>query len=119
MCSIWNYDYLIHVGANRGVPNELMRNNNAALIDPRLLPDRDDAVQRFESFGGHLTLFSPFGYDPLEDRPDLISQRETEFYRRYPDFGPFFYTVVNGDYLLFHQGLLFLIDISKCLESCL
>lgn len=94
-----------------------MRNNNATLIDPRLLPERDDAVQHFESFGGHLTQFSPFGHDPLEDRADLVDQRETEFYGRYPDFGPFFYTVVNSDYLLFCQGLMALIDISKRLET--
>ena len=43
----------------------------------------------------------------------LIAQRESEFHRRYPDFGNFFHTVVNGDYSLFREGLLHLITISN------
>ena len=95
----------------------MRRNNHAVPIDPRLLPERDDAIQQFESFGGHLTLFSPFGRDPLEGRMDLTNRREAEFQGRYPDFGSFFYTVVNSDYSLFRQGLMYLIDISKHLET--
>ena len=49
----------------------MKRNNHAAAIDPHLLPDPDDAVQRFESFGGHLTTFSCFGHDPLCNGVDL------------------------------------------------
>ncbi len=44
-------------------------------------------------------------------------EREEEFHRRYPDFSPFFRTVVNDDYSLFREGLLFLIDVSNRLES--
>ena len=62
-----------------------------------------------------LTLFSAFGRDPLEDREDLIKARE-DFFRKYPDFGCFCYTVVNNDYSLFREGLLFFIDVSKRLE---
>ena len=105
-------------GAHCGIPNELMRRNSQVVpVDPHLLPDPDVAIQEFESFGGNLTLFSPFGRDPLQERLDLVTQRETEFHRHYPDFGPFFYTVVNGDYSLFRDGLLYLIDITQQLQT--
>ena len=56
----------VHVGIHRGIPNELMeKNNQAAQINPQLLPSPDVAVQQYESSGSHLTLFSPFGNDPL------------------------------------------------------
>ena len=112
--------HFLLVGAHRGIPNELMwQNSQAVPVDPHLLPEPDVAVQEFESFGGNLTLFSPFSCDPLQGRPDLVTQRETQFHGRYPDFGPFFYTVVNGDYSLFRDGLLYLIDITKQLETYL
>lgn len=105
-------------GPRRGVPNELMqRDNQAVQIEPRFVPEPSDAVEQFESLGGHLTLFSPFGDDPLKDRADLISQRETEYFAHYPDFGPIFHGVVNGDHNPFRCGLLFLIQLSKRLES--
>ena len=42
----------------------------------------------------------------------MQQEREVQFYRQYPDFGPFFYNVVNGDYTLFREGLLFFLDIN-------
>ena len=100
-----------------GSPDDSMRRNNqAARITPSLLPEPEDAVQQYEASGGHLTIFSSFGEDPLRDRLDLVNQREAEFLKKYPDFGGFFYHVVNGDHSLFREGLLFLIDISKHLE---
>ena len=109
--------FLLFPGGRRGVPNQLMHRNNQVMpLDPALVPEPEDAVQQFEAHGGHLTLFSAFGRDPLEDREDLIKAREEDFYRKYPDFGCFFYTVVNNDYALFREGLLFFIDVSKRLE---
>ena len=74
-------------------------------LDPVLVPEPLDAVQQFEVHGGHLTLFSAFGRNPLEDREDLIKAKE-DFYKKYPDFDCFFYTVVNNDYSLFCDSLL-------------
>ena len=66
---------VVYIGAHRGVPDELMRRNSLTVpIDPRLLPEPDDAVEQFESFGGNLTRFSPFGRDPLVGRPDLAAR---------------------------------------------
>lgn len=67
----------------------------------------------FQTQGGHVTVFSPFGRDPLENYPDLIAEREAKFNEHYTDFAPFFYTVVNGDNSLFRTGLLQFIEISK------
>ena len=92
-------------------------NSQAVPVDRRLLPEPDDAVQQFESFGGHLILYSTIGQDPLRDRADLISQRDSDFHAHYPDFGLFFYTVVNGDYSVFRNGLLFLIHTSQQLQA--
>ena len=59
-------------GCRQGVPNQLMhRNNQVMLLDPALVPEPEDAVQQFEAHGGHLTLFSAFGQDPLEDKGGL------------------------------------------------
>ena len=54
-------------------------------LDPALIPEPQNAVQQFEAHGGHLTLFSAFGRDPLEDREDLIKAREltTIFHKSY------------------------------------
>ena len=95
----------------------MRRRDQTVQIDARLLPEPDAAVQSFEAHGGHITVFSPFGRDPLADRPDLIGQREIKFLERYPDFAPFFYSVVNCDYSLFHAGLLFFIELSKHIEA--
>ncbi len=105
-------------GHERGIPDELMkRKNHAMSIDLQLLPQTGDAVGQFESHGGTLTTFSEFGHDPLSERSDLIQQRETKFHERYTDFGPFFYSSVNGDNSIFRLGLLYFIEISTQLLS--
>ena len=90
----------------------MKKNNHAARIDTHMLPPTTDAVQEYESHGGHLTVFKAFGHDPLDERADLIGQRETQFQEQYPDFGPFFHAIVNGDNSVFRTGLLRLIEIS-------
>lgn len=102
----------------RGVPNILMRSNNHAQhVDEAAIYSPETAVQAFQSAGGHLTIFSEFGEDPLSQHAELVAQREAEFQQRYSDFSQFFYTVVNNDYSLFKEGLLFLIELSKGLQS--
>lgn len=108
----------MYVGRNRGIPDELMRQNNHAMcIDTQSLLPTSDAVYQFESHGGHLTIFNEFGCDPLKDRDDLCSQRELEFQTRYPDFEQFFHTTVNGINSTFRLGLIFFIEVSKGLLS--
>ena len=95
----------------------MISNNHAVQIDSCLLPDVESAVQDFEENGRHLTIFNSFGEDPLQRNSFLIAQRASEFHRQYPDFGNFFHTEVNGDYSLFHEGLLYLITISNSLVT--
>lgn len=94
----------------------MRRNNQLVPLDPTLVPEPEDILQQFEAHGGQITHFSPFGQDPLQEREDLISLREQEFHTRYPDFSCFFSTVVNDNFSLFSDGLLFFIDVSKRLE---
>ena len=111
---------LLIIGHNRGIPNRLMASNNqAAPIPESIIPEPDEAVALFESRGGNLTLFSLFGHDPLTVFPELMEEREQRFLQRYPaaDFGPFFYTVANGDNSLFREGLLYFIHLSQQLQS--
>ena len=88
-------------------------------VPVNVIPEANDAVQLMESKGSHLTRFSCFGSDPLVLRNDLVQQRHDTFFSRYPDISPFFHTVVNGDYSLFCDGLLYFIQTSKDLVSFL
>ena len=94
-----------------------LENNHTVQIDHTLIPDFESAVAEFEGTGGQLTVLSSFGEDPLQRNPNLVAQKEAEFYGRYPDFSQFFHNAVNGDYFLFREGILFLINISKTLET--
>ena len=69
------------------------------------------------SLGRHITTFSSFGEDPLRSNPQLVAQREAEFFAHYADFNNIFHTAVNGNFSLFCEGVLFLIDLSKRLEA--
>lgn len=116
----FRHSVLFHLGRSRGrgVPNRLMDGNNQAkLIDGSLIVESTVAVNQFEGLGGRITSFSPFGEDPLRNNAQLVTQREAEFHERYPDFSNFFYTVVNGDCSLFREGILFIIDVSKRLQT--
>lgn len=107
-----------HTGPRRGIPNVLMHQNDQTVkVDPSLVPTVEDALQMFESNGGHITRFSEFGRDPLAHYPQLIQQRESSFLQFYPDFGPLFHTGVNGNTSLFKAALLCFIHVSKQLES--
>ena len=97
----------------------MMENNQAIQIDSRLLPDTDSAVEEYETRGGQFTTFNCFGEDPLQSSPTLVARREADFYASFPDFSPIFHNVVNGDFYLFREGLLFLIGISKQFENML
>ena len=73
---------LYHVGArpgcpSRGTPNQLMSSNNqVARIDPQIIPSVEDAIRQYNAAGGHITNFSVFGEDPLQNNASLIQQRE-------------------------------------------
>ena len=110
--------YFLDPGTHHRVPIYTMLDDKKAVkIDPRLIPDQETAVREFEAHGGQLTMFSSFGEDPLQGNPSLVAQREAEFHGRYSDFSQFFYTVVNGDYYLFREGIIYFISISRHLST--
>lgn len=92
-----------------------MENNQTVAVPPHLIKEPVEVLEDYESIGGSITVFSPFGNDPLSSRPNLISRRDEVFYELYPTFDSIFYTVVNGDFTLFREGLLLLITISNAL----
>ena len=73
----------------------------------------EDAVQAFERMGGNLTLFSPFGADPLVDRADLVAAREEEFTRQVPDFRDVFHSLVNGNDHPFRDGFKLFLELTQ------
>ena len=111
-------DDALTLGEHRGVPNVLMSNNNqAAQLDPSIIPTPDDALQQFQDCGGDITVLNSFGHDPLELRPDLITEREDLFFQQNPTFDEIFHSAVNGNDLPFKTSLLDFITISKQLEA--
>lgn len=69
-----------------------------------------------ESLGSHLTHISPFGQDPLKGHGHLCRKRDERFKARFPNYEEFFHSVVNSDFTLFCQGLLYTVEITRHLE---
>jgi len=46
-------------------------NNQVARLNTTDIPNPNEALQEFQSYGGHITTFNAFGYDPLSQRPNL------------------------------------------------
>ena len=93
------------------------QNNQVGELNGTDIPTPNEAIQQFQNHGGHITTFNSFGHDPLSQRPDLMIEREEQFYHHYPRFDDIFHTTVNGDYSLFRSGILCIINISKQLEA--
>ena len=101
---------LCYIG--KGIPNEKMRENNRiAKIIPSIVPSPEEAVSRFHSMGGELTLFSAFGEDPLTE--SLAAIRQEEFLRNFPDLRLIFSGAVNGNEHLFRDGLQYILSVTK------
>ena len=93
------------------------QNNQVGQLNDTDIPTPNEALQEFQSYGGHITTFNTFGHDPLGQRPDLMTEREERFYQQFPQFDEIFHTTVNGDYSLIRSGILCVIGISKQLEA--
>ena len=106
----------LHTG--KGVPNRLaLVNNHAQPVSSQVIPSVDDAIQQFEAMGGHLTLFSPFGKDLLVDHPELVAERERQYYCAYPDFATIFHDISNGRTQLFEGGLQLFLQLTEQLAQ--
>ena len=114
LCHILLCDLI--TGPRGGVPNDKIQ-DGATRIQNSEIPSATAALREYEACGGNLTVFNSYGIDQLKDRQDLIEERERLFRVRYPDFGVFFHSVVNGNNVLFRGGLLYLIRISNVLSK--
>ncbi len=90
-------------------------NNHVAPIDEAQIPLEEEAVRLFEEDGGTLTLWSPFGVDPLAHSSTLIAQREAEFHRNIPDISVAFHKLVNGDTSIFCRAIQSFVHITESL----
>ena len=85
-------------------------------INEDLIPSTEAAVQRYESFGGNLTLSSTFGIDPLHDEHTIL-EREAYYTANAPDFPTIFHHLVNGHDTHFRNGLKCFIVTTKRLTN--
>lgn len=69
----------------------MSNNDQVAQLNPSVIPSPDDALQQFESCGGEITVFNAFGQDPLELRPDLITEQEELFHQQHSSFAEIFH----------------------------
>lgn len=96
------------------MPNRLSRKKDfTRKLRSSDIPSTDDAFQQFSSMGGRLTIFSPFGIDPLEENPNLTAQRDAQFSSSVPSFAIIFHAIVNGDDGLFQDGLKMFIQLTE------
>ena len=102
----------------KGVPNRLAAaKNRTSQVAQTSVPTPEEAVSQFEREGGNLTLFSPFGADPLADSPVLFRRRHAEFISRFPSFDHIFHSVVNGNNALFRDGLKYFLELTERYSS--
>ena len=90
----------------------MANNYQAKGVPPSVVPSKNEAVTAFQAAGGHLTLFSTYGEDPLAADPQKYLMRTQAFESRYPDLSRIFSDLVNGEESLFRSALLFYIDIT-------
>ena len=57
--------YLTAYHLGKGISNDWASKSHAMKLPAAIVPEYDTAVSQFESMGGHLTLVSQFGIDPL------------------------------------------------------
>ncbi len=66
------------ISPGKGIPNRLSRSNNQTQpLSCTQIPTPEEAEDHLHRAGGQLTLYSPFGADPLHGRDRLASERET------------------------------------------
>ena len=84
-----------------------------------MLPSGDDARLEYTGQGGSLTAFGEFGIDPLKDRPDLISRRNTLLAAQARPYDSVFSNTASGDGQLLKQCILTFVDLTQRLQHLL
>ena len=86
------------------------------LNDMALVPSENEAVRLFKDDGGNLTIWSPFGEDPIRHSPVLLARREEEFNLHFPDISVIFHKLVNGDFENFKKAIQLFISVTESLN---
>ena len=74
-----------------------MANARTRRLPSEIIPDAHFATSQFVDMGGHLTLESHFGNDPLAGRNGLIAERNRQFHQQYPDLSMVFHAISNNN----------------------
>ena len=90
--------------------------NEIKRLEVSSIPLTDTAIQMYTCNGGHLTMESNFGLDPLKNDSEKYMLRCQSFQAVCPPFHAIFSEVVNGKKETFKEKLLLFIDITRRLS---
>ena len=91
-----------------------MANARTRRLPSEIIPDAHIATSKFVDMGGHLTLESHFGNDPLAGRDGLIAERNRQFHLQYPDLSMVFHAISNNNCNPFICETVYSSDRSSC-----
>ena len=74
-----------------------MANARTRRLPSEIIPDAHTATSQFVDMGGHLTLESHFGNDPLAGGDGLIAECNRQFHQQYPDLSMVFHAISNNN----------------------
>ena len=92
-----------------------MSNTRVRSLPPEVVPDALIAASQFAEMGGHLTLESPFGNDPLAGRDGLIAECNHQFNQQYPDLSVVFHAISNNECSPFIESVKLYIRLTEAL----
>ena len=90
-----------------------MSHSQSVILPNETIPETQAAVANFRAMGGHLTMESHFGSDPLAERQDQLAERTRQFQQQYSDLSTIFHNITNGDCKPFEECLQFYIRLTK------
>ena len=91
----------------------MLERNEIKHLNRSLVPSPSAAVEMHISNGGHITMESNFGIDPLHNDPIKCQIRLQSLHQVCPPFDVVFSGTVNGNKALFRDNLLHFINITK------